>query len=62
MKRLHEFERKQIILISKKYQLSVFSIGIMFKRIKDFSKIKEVLNLVLCEIAIYKTNPNHLRN
>lgn len=63
MKRLHEFERKEIISIAKKYDLSAFSIGMMYKTMnKDFNQVRNHLSLVLCLISSNRTLSKHLNN
>ncbi len=62
MKRLHEFERKEIISIAKKYDLSAFSIGMIYKTMKDFNQVRNHLSLVLCSIVSHRTLSKHLSN
>lgn len=62
MKRLHEFERKQIISIAKKYQMSCFSIGMLFKKMKSFNDIRNHLSLTLSLVVSKRTPISHLRN
>lgn len=62
MKRLHEFERKEIISIAKKYDLSVFSIGMIYKTMKDFNQVRNHLSLTLSLVVSKRTPISHLRN
>jgi hypothetical protein len=62
MKRLHEFERKEIISIARKYDLSAFSIGMIYKTMKDFNQVRNHLSLTLSLVVSKRTPISHLRN